>query len=179
MNKDAIKIKIKENPITSINIMEIILLFFSGYTIKDNFLKVSNSPSLLFASFENLGGITTIFRIFIVISPIAMLIIPFINKLSNIKILLYKIFTILGTAGIISQIYKLRKIKKMLNGMNDSVILDTDKTLSLGFAVWIMLALYVIQIIYVFSKKQKANETVDSDKTIETIEVTDLEDNEE
>lgn len=144
---DSIKTKLLKNPVLFICILEIIMLFLPGYKVRDDLEGFSKSKLLLATSFENFGGISIILRIFIVISPAVILLCLALGKLKQKQGMIIRLATVLGAIGTVWHIICLFTIKGEFAAQ--------DITVSVGFALWITLVLYIVQLYFVFIKNKK------------------------
>ena len=132
----------KKNPMASLNLLEIIFLIFPAYNTGNTMLRKTVSVKMFSAAFENTGKFSYIFQIFVVLSPFIMLIVPFIHPLEKIKSLLLKIVDTIGIVGTITLMHMIKTAQKVTKG--------TEFEIKMGIAPWIILILFIIQLIYIF-----------------------------
>lgn len=158
--------KMKKNPFLSMIIIEIILLFFPGYTVT-TIPEEQHYPTLLIkAAFENMSILTYIFQICIVISPFAMLVLYFLNieALNNRKLKIYKFFMSMGLAGSILYIWMAKRLLKVMEERaNLGDVYYASQELKLGIAPWLMIIMFIIQLLYIWvytydKNKETAND---------------------
>lgn len=141
---DSFKSRVMKNPVMFISILQIVMLFFRGYKYKDEFLDMSTGKNLMMSAFENFGGISIVFRVFIVISPIVILLCLLTNFLGDKQGIVIKIGTVLGAIGSVWHVFSVWSYQ-------DIAKMD-DITISVGLGLWVTVILYVAEIYFVFLK---------------------------
>ncbi len=146
---NTIKSKIQKNPLLFISIMQIVMFIFPGYSAKDEFVGDSASQSLFKAAFDTFGGINIVLQLFIIISPIATLIILFVKKAENKQNLILKIADVMGIIGCIFLIITIFTMKGKA---------DEDISVNIGFGLWGSLILYACESYIIFFKNKLKKE---------------------